>query len=410
MLLERGGGEGTGRAPVVRAPEITILLPCLDEAETLAGCIREAKAALAAAGVAGEILVADNGSRDGSPALARAEGARVVAVARRGYGNALAGGIAAARGRFVLMGDADGSYDFGELPRFLGPLRAGADLVMGCRLPKGGGRILPGAMPWKHRWIGNPLLTALGRLFFTAPVHDFHCGLRAFRREAVLDLDLRCPGMEFASEMVVKATLAGLRMAEVPVTLRPDGRSRRPHLRSWRDGWRHLRFMLLFSPRWLFLVPGLTLALLSLAAFLRLWAGPLTVAGVTFDTNTLVVASAGLVAGVQAVLFGVLAKAFAVQEGLVPPNRALARLRRLHPVELGVAAGAVLVLAGLGYLLVAVSRWGAVGFGDLSYPDSLRTVVPAVTAAALGVQLAFAGFALAVLDLGREIRLGHARR
>jgi glycosyltransferase involved in cell wall biosynthesis len=408
MLVERVGAGGSGAAAEVSALEVSVLMPCLNEAETLPACIREALAALKAAGVAGEVLVADNGSSDGSRAVARAAGARVIEVARRGYGNALLGGIAAARGRYVLMGDADGSYDFGALPRFLAALRAGADLVMGCRLPSGGGRILPGAMPWKHRWIGNPVLTALGRLFFTAPVHDFHCGLRAFRREAVAGLGLQCPGMEFASEMVVRATFAGLAVTEVPVALRPDGRSRPPHLRSWRDGWRHLRFMLLFSARWLFLVPGLSLAALSLAVFLRLAVGPARLGGVTFDTNTLIVASAGLTAGVQLVLFGVLAKAFAVQQGIAPPAPLLTRLRRLRPVELGIAGGAGLVLFGLGYLLVAVEQWREAGFGALSYPDSLRVVVPAVTAFALGIQLAFAGFALAVIDLGREIRLKRA--
>jgi glycosyltransferase involved in cell wall biosynthesis len=410
MRLEQVDGSVSGATAAAPALELSIVMPCLDEAETLQGCIREALAALAAAGIAGEVVVADNGSRDGSPALAQAAGAQVVEVAPRGYGNALLAGIAAARGRWVLMGDADGSYDFAELARFLPHLRAGADLVMGCRLPKGGGRILAGAMPWKHRWIGNPLLSALGRLFFTAPVHDFHCGLRACRREAVLSLGLRCPGMEFASEMVVKATLAGLRITEVPVTLRPDGRSRQPHLRSWRDGWRHLRFMLLFSPRWLFLIPGSALALASLALFLRLLLGPLRLGTVTFDTNTLLVAAAGLVAGVQAVLFGVLAKAFAVQQGIAPPTPLLTRLQALRPVELGIASGLALIVLGLGYLLVAVHGWAKTGFGELSYPDSLRIVVPAVTFGALGVQLAFAGFALAVLELGREIRLQRADR
>lgn len=388
--------------------EVSIVMPCLDEAETLRACIAEARAALAAAGVTGEVVVADNGSRDGSPGIARDAGARVVPVAARGYGNALLGGIAAARGRFVLMGDADGSYDFGELPRFLAELRAGAELVMGCRLPSGGGRILPGAMPWKHRWIGNPVLTSVGRLFFAAPVHDFHCGLRAFDRRAVLGLGLQCPGMEFASEMVAKATLAGLRLAEVPVTLRPDGRSRRPHLRSWRDGWRHLRFMLLLSPRWLFLLPGTALALSSLAAFLALSFGPVAVGGVVFDTNTLIVAASGLVTGVQAVLFGVVARAFAAQAGILPPTPLVTRLRRVHPVETGLLAGSTLLLAGLAYLAVALEAWREAGFGPLSYPDSLRLVVPAVTLVALGVQLTFAGFALAVLELGREIRLKRA--
>ena len=388
--------------------EVSILMPCLNEAETIAGCVREALAALAAAGVAGEVLVADNGSSDESPALARAAGARVVEVPGRGYGNALAGGIAAARGRYVLMGDADGSYDFGELPRFLGPLRGGADLAMGCRLPAGGGRILPGAMPWKHRWIGNPLLTFLGRLFFTAPIHDFHCGLRAFRREALLGLGLQCPGMEYASEMVVRATFARLVVTEVPVTLRPDGRSRPPHLRSWRDGWRHLRFMLLFSPRWLYLMPGLALAGLSLALFLRLMLGPWTVGGVTFDVNSLILASAGLVAGVQTVLLGMLAKASAVQLGIVPPSPPLSRLQQLRPVELGIGCGLALMLLGLGYLLWALQHWRATGFGELTPNAGVRIVVPAVTAAALGLQFAFSGFALAVLEFGRELRLKRA--
>ena len=388
--------------------EVSILMPCLNEAETIAGCVREALAALAAAGVAGEVLVADNGSSDESPALARAAGARVVEVPGRGYGNALAGGIAAARGRYVLMGDADGSYDFGELPRFLGALRGGADLAMGCRLPAGGGRILPGAMPWKHRWIGNPLLTFLGRLFFTAPIHDFHCGLRAFRREALLGLGLQCPGMEYASEMVVRATFARLVVTEVPVTLRPDGRSRPPHLRSWRDGWRHLRFMLLFSPRWLYLMPGLALAGLSLALFLRLMLGPWTVGGVTFDVNSLILASAGLVAGVQTVLLGMLAKASAVQLGIVPPSPLLSRLQQLRPVELGIGCGLALLLLGLGHLLWALQHWRATGFGELTPDAGVRIVVPAVTAAALGLQFAFSGFALAVLEFGRELRLKRA--
>ena len=400
-LEEQDGAVGAGL-------EVSILMPCLNEAETIAGCVREALAALAAAGVAGEVLVADNGSSDGSPALARAAGARVVEVPGRGYGNALAGGIAAARGRYVLMGDADGSYDFGELPRFLGPLRGGADLAMGCRLPAGGGRILPGAMPWKHRWIGNPLLTFLGRLFFTAPIHDFHCGLRAFRREALLGLGLQCPGMEYASEMVVRATFARLVVTEVPVTLRPDGRSRPPHLRSWRDGWRHLRFMLLFSPRWLYLMPGLALAGLSLALFLRLMLGPWTVGGVTFDVNSLILASAGLVAGVQTVLLGMLAKASAVQLGIVPPSPPLSRLQQLRPVELGIGCGLALMLLGLGYLLWALQHWRATGFGELTPNAGVRIVVPAVTAAALGLQFAFSGFALAVLEFGRELRLKRA--
>jgi hypothetical protein len=387
------------------ALELSVVIPCLDEAETLGACVREAVRALAAAGVAGEVVVADNGSADGSPEIAEGAGARVVHVPERGYGNALLGGIASARGRYVLMGDADGSYDFGALGGFVARLRGGADLVMGCRLPAGGGTILPGAMPWKHRWIGNPVLSALGRLFFKAPVRDFHCGLRAFRRDAVLRLGLRCPGMEFASEMVVKATLARLAIEEAPVTLRPDGRSRPPHLRSWRDGWRHLRFMLLFAPQWLFLAPGAALALASLLVFLRLAAGPVELGGVRFDTNTMLVAGLGLVTGVQALLFGVIAAMFAVNQGLLPPTGLTRRLARRRPVESGIAAGGVLALAGALHLGYEIELWRRAGFGDLSHPQSLRVVVPAVVALALGAQLALAGFALAVLDLSREIRL-----
>jgi hypothetical protein len=280
---------------------------------------------------------------------------------------------------------------------------------MGCRLPAGGGRILPGAMPWKHRWIGNPILTALGRLFFTAPVHDFHCGLRAFRRDAILGLGLQCPGMEFASEMVVRASLAGLPLAEVPVTLRPDGRTRAPHLRSWRDGWRHLRFMLLFSPRWLFLIPGLTLGLASLVALLLLLAGPVRLGGVTFDVNTLIMASAGLVAGVQTVLLGMLAKAAAVQLGIAPPTPLLTRLQGRRTVELGIVAGFGMLMLGLTHAVLALERWREAGFGELAPADSVRIVVPAVTAAAIGLQLAFAGFALAILEFGRELRLKRAQ-
>src|SRR4051794_23601165 len=311
------------------ALEVSILLPCLNEAETLEACVREAEAALVAAAATGEVLVADNGSGDGSPALARAAGARVVEVTARGYGNALAGGIAAARGRYVLMGDADGSYDFGELPRFLEALRGGADLVRGCRLPAGGGQILAGAMPWKHRWIGNPLLTFLGRLFFTAPIHDFHCGLRAFRREALLGLGLQCPGMEFASEMVVRATFARLTVTEVPVTLRPDGRSRPPHLRSWRDGWRHLRFMLLFSPRWLFLVPGLALLLTGCTLTTLLYFTPLRVAGAGLDIHSMLYAAAGALLGLQFCLFALFARVAAHAAGLLPRHAFLERVLRL---------------------------------------------------------------------------------
>jgi hypothetical protein len=383
--------------------EVSVVMPCLNEAETLAGCIREAQAALQSSGVSGEVLVADNGSSDGSQSIAVAAGARVVEVPARGYGSALLAGITAARGQFVLMGDADGSYDFGELPRFLAELRRGRDLVMGCRLPAGGGTIEKGAMPWKHRWIGNPVLSGLGRVFFKAPVQDFHCGLRAFRREAILELGLNCSGMEFASEMVVKALLSGVSISEVPIHLRPDGRSRPPHLRSWRDGWRHLRFMLLFTPRWLFLYPGLLLSVLGLLGCLALVGAPRTVAGVTFDTNTLLVCSAMLVSGVQLLFFAVFTKAYGVQAGLLAPDRRIEAVFRHSLVEWGVVAGLLLLATGSSFVLMEFLRWRGSEFGDLSYPDSLRVMVPAVTAIALGVQSLFSGFALSVLGLSGRL-------
>ena len=382
--------------------EVTILMPCLNEAETLVGCIEEALAAIRSAGCDGEVLIADNGSTDGSPEIARQAGARVVMVPERGYGSALIGGIQAARGRYILMGDADGSYDFGELPKFLAELRAGADLVMGCRFPRGGGTIMPGAMPWKHRWLGNPVLSWLGRLFFRTPVDDFHCGLRGFNREAMLGLKLTCPGMELASEMIVKAVLGKLKISQAPITLRPDRRNRPPHLRSFRDGWRHLRFLLLFCPRWLFFMPGLFLLAVGLAGFLLLLPGPLTVGGVNFDTNTLLVCAMTLLVGTQAVFFSLQAKAYATSVGLMRPDRRIERLFGIAYLEISTAVGLGLMLVGVAYLLVATTGWQRTNFGPLSYSDSLRTVIPGVTAIALGAQVLFSGFALAVIGLFRR--------
>lgn len=379
--------------------ELTILMPCLNEAETIEACIREALEAIHASGLKGEVLVADNGSTDGSAELARAAGARVVLVEAKGYGNALSGGIAEAFGRYILMGDADGSYDFSELPRFLEKLRQGADLVMGCRLPSGGGRILPGAMPWKHRWIGNPVLSAIGKLFFRSPVQDFHCGLRAFRKEAIDRLGLCTAGMEFASEMVVKASLFGLRIDQVPITLRPDGRSRPPHLRSWRDGWRHLRFMLLYSPMWLFIIPGLFLFLSGLIGFALLLPAPLRIGGVTFDLSTLLVFAAAILTGFQMLGFGLFVKAYAVHRGLLPDQNRWRRLVQGKPVEWGIAIGAIFLLIGSGLLFHAVGIWQEAGFGPLPYQQILRIVISATTAISLGIQVMVNGFALAVLGL-----------
>jgi glycosyltransferase involved in cell wall biosynthesis len=381
---------------------VSIIMPCLDEAETLGRCIGIARAAIESCGVEGEVIIADNGSTDGSRDIARQAGADVVEVENKGYGNALTGGIRAARGEYVLMGDADGSYDFGELGRFLERLRAGNDLVMGCRLPSGGGRIEAGAMPWKHRWIGNPVLSGLGRFFFRAPIKDFHCGLRAFRREAILNLNLRCSGMEFASEMMVKAVIAGLPIDEIPITLHPDGRTRAPHLKSWRDGWRHLKFLLLFTPEWLFFNPGLLLFVVGLVGFGVLSSGPLTLGGITFDTNTMLLCAASMIMGFQALFFAVFTKAFAIREKLLRPDKRVEWLLRTNTVEWGALAGGTLFFGGIALFVVAFFQWKATGFGALSYPASLRIVIPAVTAMVLGVQCFFTGFALALFDLTKD--------
>jgi len=376
--------------------ELTILMPCLDEEETIGLCIAKAQQTLKANAIRGEVLVADNGSTDRSREIAEQLGARVVRVERKGYGAALLGGIAAARGRFVIMGDADDSYDFANLMPFVEELRAGRDLVMGNRF-RGG--IAPGAMPPLHRYLGNPVLTAFGRLFFKSPSGDFHCGLRGFRREAIERLDLRTTGMEFASEMVVKATLLGLSITEVPTTLSRDGRSRAPHLRSWRDGWRHLRFLLLFSPRWLFLYPGFALIAVGAAMFALILPGPRTIAGVTFDVNTLMYASAAVVLGTQSVIFATFTKVYAVTHGLHPPDPRLDRLFRIVTLETGVVVGAILLLVGLVGSMIAVDFWGERSFGDLDPRQTLRLIIPATLFLALGFQIILSSFFLSVLGL-----------
>jgi len=377
--------------------KISIVIPCLNEEETLPFCIREAFQALEDNNVPGEVLIADNGSTDSSVETALNMGARVVHVPEKGYGNALQGGINEARGEYVLMGDADGSYDFRDLPKFLQSLERGNDLVMGCRLPKGGGRIEKNAMPWKHRWIGNPALSFIGKLFFSSPVDDFHCGLRAFRRQSILALNLQTSGMEFASEMVIKASLNDLKITQVPVTLRRDRRSRPPHLRSWRDGWRHLRFMLLYSPLWLFILPGLILTVFSLISFLVLLPGPLSINSVNFDVNTLLVMGTMTLVGYQFLALGVFIKAYAVTSGLHPRGEIWKKLVRGRIVEWGIIIGLAIMLAGVVWLLMAVLQWKEAGFGPLSYQESLRMVIPAVIIIGLGVQTMFYGFALAVL-------------
>ncbi len=379
--------------------ELTVLMPCLNEAETVATCVRKAACFLAEHGIDGEVLVADNGSTDGSQALAREAGARVVAIAEPGYGNALLGGIMAAHGEYVIMGDADDSYDFTALMPFVEALRGGADLVMGNRFAGG---IAPGAMPPLHRYLGNPVLSFVGRLFFRSRIGDFHCGLRGFRRSRMLALGLQASGMEFASEMVVKATLARQRITEVPTTLSPDGRSRPPHLRSWRDGWRHLRFLLLFSPRWLFLYPGLALLALGLAVGIAVLPGPLHIGGINFDVDTLAVAAAMIVIGFQSVLFALFTRVYASAEGFLPA--VAPRVRRLlgeWSLERGLVVGLVLGLAGLGGLIGSFAEWGGARFGDLNYETALRVVVPSVTALILSCQMILGTFFLSILGIRR---------
>ena len=371
-------------------------MPCLNEAETLAACIQKAHQAIEKGGLAAEIIVADNGSTDGSQVVARELGVLVIPVARKGYGSALIGGIDAAGGAFVVMGDADDSYDFTAIGPLVDKLREGYDLVVGNRFLGG---IQPGAMPWLHRWIGNPVLTLISRLFFHTPVGDMHCGLRAFRKDAYESMRLRSTGMEFASEMVIKASLKGMRIAEVPVTLRPDGRSRPPHLRTWRDGWRHLRFMLLFSPRWLFLYPGLALFAVGVILSGLLITGPLRVGGVTLDIHTLLVAGFLALLGYQLVLFAVFTKIFAMRMGFHPPHPALQRLFKYVTLEVGLVAGTLMVIAGVAGLILAVISWHAVGFGTLDPSLTMREVIPAVLLLAIGTQTVFASFFISILSI-----------
>jgi glycosyltransferase involved in cell wall biosynthesis len=376
--------------------ELTILMPCLNEAETLARCIAKANAFLDRNGVAGELLIADNGSTDGSQAIARAGGARVVDIPTRGYGAALKGGISSAHGRYIIMGDSDDSYDFGALEPFVEKLRQGFQLVIGNRF-RGG--IMPGAMQPLHRYLGNPLLTAVGKLFFRSPCGDFHCGLRGFERQAILDLDLQGAGMEFASEMVVKATVAKLRITEVPTILSPDGRSRPPHLRSWRDGWRHLRFLLLFSPRWLFLYPGFAMFVAGLLATLWLLPGPQVVAGVTFDVHTLLYAATATVLGFQSMMFWIFAKIYGARERIVPPDPWFNAAVKVISVENGLIAGIFLLLLGIVLGLSAVGFWTATGFGSLRPSDTMRRVIPSATLILLAFHLVYGAFFISLLDI-----------
>ena len=386
--------------PMSQPIQLTILMPCLNEAETLARCIEKARRGIERAGVPGEILIADNGSTDGSQAIAEKLGARVVAVAEKGYGNALRGGIAAARGKYILMGDADDSYDFSEADRFVKKFQEGYDLVMGCRLPIGGGTILPGAMPWKNRWIGNPVLSFIGRLFFKCPAHDFHAGLRAFTKEALEKMELQTTGMEFASEMVIKATLKKFRIAEVPITLHKDGRSRPPHLKPWRDGWRHLRFMLIYSPRWLFLVPGIVLSALGLIFASVLAVTDVRLGEVHLNVGTLMMASMAVIVGFQLVAFAFFTKVFAIAEGLLPADPKLTGIFKTFTLERGLVIGGVVLVAGLAMFFRALWLWQQAHFGLLpSTEENLRRLIPTALLIVLGIQTIFSSFFMSVLGL-----------
>jgi glycosyltransferase involved in cell wall biosynthesis len=380
--------------------ELSIVMPCLNEAETLATCIRKARQFLDRAHIYGEIVIGDNGSTDGSQDIARRLGARVVDVPVRGYGAALYGAVVNARGKYCIMGDSDDSYDFSRLEPFVAALRAGADLVMGNRFQGG---IMPGAMPWKNRYIGNPVLSGVGRFLFGCPARDFHCGMRGFSRAAFERMDLRTTGMEFASEMVIKATIMKLEIVEVPTTLGPDGRSRPPHLRPFRDGWRHLRFMLLFSPDWLFLYPGLLLLALGLAASGALYAQPILIGGVRLSIDTMIYCTMMVEIGFQAVLFGVLSRAYAAQEQLLPNSGVAAALGGLLKLERGIMLGVGVALVGVTLLLRALSIWSAANFGGLNADVFTRIVVASSLLISLGLELTFSSFLLSIIQLNVRV-------
>jgi len=387
--------------------ELTILMPCLDEAETLETCIVKARSFLERTGIRGEILIADNGSTDGSQAIAVRAGARVLSVDRKGYGSALLGGIADARGRFIIMGDADDSYDFTRLDAFVAELRAGADIVMGNRFLGG---IEPGAMPLHHRYLGNPVLSALGRLFFPSKSKDFHCGLRGFNRAAIQSLRLQTTGMEFASEMIVKASLHGLEIVEVPTTLAKDGRNRPPHLRSWRDGWRHLRFLLVYSPKWLFLIPGLFLIAVGTVGTLALLPGPLAIGRIVLDTNTLVYFGLSILLGLQCVLFSIFTRVFGANAGLLPTDERFERFIDSVSLERGLIGGATLIVIGIAGSLIALNMWRASSFGMLDVSHVTRVTIPSAVALTAGLQIFFASFFVSILQIGKNAGEPFVRR
>jgi glycosyltransferase involved in cell wall biosynthesis len=383
-------------------PEVSIIMPCLNEADTLAACIGKARRALNEQNIPGEIIVADNGSTDGSQAIATRLGVRLINVTEKGYGNALMGGIAAARGKFIIMGDADDSYDFLETPKFVEKLREGYDIVQGCRLPSGGGTVKQGAMPLLHRAWGNPMFSFLARWWFRSPLHDVYCGLRGFRKDVYCLLDQRCTGMEFATEMIIKASLYGAKIAEVPITLHPDGRKdRAPHLRTFRDGWRTIRFFFICSPRWLFLVPGILLILLGITGYAIAMPG-ITLGGVTFDAHTLLFASLAILCGYQSIVFAILTKTFAISEGLLPEDPRMSRFLKFVNLERGLIISSITFLVGLLLLVIAINHWRLARFGDLDYAQTMRLVVPGATLTALGFQTILWSFFVSILGMRRR--------
>jgi glycosyltransferase involved in cell wall biosynthesis len=388
------GGDGT--------LELSVVMPCLNEADTIGTCVEKACRAIREHGISGEVIVADNGSTDGSREIAARLGARVVAVPEKGYGSALMGGIAAARGQYIIMGDADDSYDFLEIPRFVEQLRQGYDLVQGCRLPSGGGQIEPGAMPMLHRVWGNPMFSAMARAWFDAPIHDVYCGLRGFRRDFYEGLNQRCSGMEFATEMIIKSSLRRAKIAEVPITLHPDGRqAHAPHLRTFRDGWRTLRFFLVFSPRWLFLMPGVVLLALGIIGYAVALPG-LRIHGVQFDVHTLLFASLAIICGYQSIVFAVFTKVFAISEGLLPMDTRMTYAFERIDLEKGLLAGVATTVVGLMLLAWSVWFWFAHGLGPLDYATTMRWVIPGVMLTAIGFQTILSSFFLSILGMRRR--------
>jgi glycosyltransferase involved in cell wall biosynthesis len=383
-------------------PEVSIVMPCLNEADTLEVCIKKAQQSFQTHGISGEIIVADNGSTDGSQDIASRMGARVVPVQEKGYGNALMGGISAAKGKFIIMGDADDSYDFLEVPKFVEKLRSGFDLVQGCRLPSGGGSIRPGAMPFLHRWLGNPMFSLLVRRMFWSPIDDVYCGLRGFTKELYERLDQRCTGMEFATEMIIKSSIYGVKIAQVPIVLHPDGRkSHAPHLKTFRDGWRTLRFFMMYSPRWLFLYPGMLMIVLGLIGYGLAMPG-ISEFGVTLDAHTLLFSSLFILLGYQSILFAIFAKTFAISEGLLPENRRMQRFYEIVNLERGLIVGSGMLLVGLLLLLVALNQWRLTGFGHLDYARTMRVVIPGVTLTSIGFQTILSGFFVSILGMRRK--------